>query len=28
MGSGDVYISGNPPKRNVERLGSGEVRWD
>ncbi|MFZ6658527.1 head GIN domain-containing protein [Undibacterium sp. TJN19] len=28
MGSGDVHISGNPQKRNVERLGSGEVRWD
>lgn len=28
MGSGDVRIFGNPAKRNVERMGSGEVRWD
>ncbi|MFZ6760564.1 head GIN domain-containing protein [Undibacterium sp. Ji50W] len=27
-GSGDVHVFGNPGKRNVERAGSGEVRWD
>lgn len=28
LGSGDVHVQGNPAKRNVERLGSGDVRWE
>ncbi|MFZ6745716.1 head GIN domain-containing protein [Undibacterium sp. JH2W] len=28
MGSGDVHVSGNPAKRNVERMGSGDIRWE
>ena len=28
MGSGDVQVFGKPVKRNVERMGSGEVRWE
>lgn len=28
LGSGDVHVLGNPAKRNVERLGSGDVRWE
>ncbi|MCH8621865.1 head GIN domain-containing protein [Undibacterium sp. TS12] len=27
MGSGDVHVSGNPAKRIVEKMGSGEVSW-
>lgn len=26
-GSGDVHVSGNPPKRTAERSGSGEASW-
>ncbi len=28
LGSGDVHVQGNPAKRSVERMGSGEVRWE
>lgn len=28
MGSGDVQIYGNPAKRDVQRMGSGEARWE
>jgi hypothetical protein len=27
-GSGDIRVYGNPDQRNVNRTGSGEVRWD
>lgn len=28
MGSGDVVVFGKPAARDVQRMGSGEVRWD
>ncbi|MBR7793977.1 DUF2807 domain-containing protein [Undibacterium sp. FT147W] len=27
MGSGDLLVQGNPPRRNAERLGSGDIIW-
>jgi len=27
-GSGDINIHGNPSRREVNRLGSGDVNWD
>ncbi|MBI3283336.1 MAG: DUF2807 domain-containing protein [Burkholderiales bacterium] len=28
MGSGDAQVYGNPARRNVERIGSGDIRWE